>query len=180
MFCGVVFSGLFNPVTWVTPWGLSNCSPLFVWQACSQALAVDSGFLANSGFSSFWMEGMKPPLYGQWGSLFWWVGVFYVREGDGTAIPPDMGVLPISLFPCLALSTMTQFRWVVVFFLGFTVCQHQWALMSFPPLHVHAPSEVHGHITLPKVFTHFQWTLQWTFTAKVITSCLSTPGKLCW
>ena len=41
--------------------GLSNCFPLFVWQACPHVLAVNSGFLANSGFSSFWMEGMKPP-----------------------------------------------------------------------------------------------------------------------
>ena len=28
------------------------------------------------------MEGMKPPLYRQWGSICWWVGAFCIREVD--------------------------------------------------------------------------------------------------
>ena len=107
---GVIGQGLFSPVIQVTPQWLSNCPPLFPWQACPCALAVNSGFLANFGFSSFWMEGMKPPLYGQQGSLFWWVGVFCVREGDRHCHPSwHRGYLPISLLPSLALPTMTQF-----------------------------------------------------------------------
>ena len=51
---------------------------------------------------------------------------------------------------------------------------------SFPPPHIHVPSNVHGHITLPKVFTAFQWMLWWTSITEVITSHLSVPGKLYW
>ena len=79
-FCGGNFWGLSNPANWVMPWGLSNSPPSFIWGAHPHALAVDSGFLAKFGFSSFWMEGLRPPFYGWWGSLFWWVGVFHVRE----------------------------------------------------------------------------------------------------
>ena len=53
------------------------------------------------------MEGMKPPLYRQWGSFFWWVGVFHIREVDRhchsswhggylTISPP-----PYFVWPCL-------------------------------------------------------------------------------
>ena len=47
--------------------------------------------------------------------------------------------------------------WVVTFIMGFTICQHQWALMSFPLPYVCVPSEVCSHITLPEVFTCPQW-----------------------
>ena len=54
--------------------------------------------------------------------------------------------------------------------MGFTICQHQWALTSFPLLCIHVLSEVCSHIMLPKVFTHLLWMLWWTSTAEVITS----------
>ena len=85
----------------------------------------------------------------------------------GLVIPPDMRVTyPFHSLLCLALPNMTQF----LFVLGFTICQCQWALMSFPLLHIHVPSEVHGHITLPKVFTNLWWMLQWMSMAEVVTS----------
>ena len=58
------------------------------------------------------MEGIKPPLYRQWGSLFWWVGAFCIREvGRCCHSSWHGGYLPVLLPPllCLALPTMTQF-----------------------------------------------------------------------
>ena len=61
-------------------------------------------------FSLSSMEGMKPPLYRWQGYLFWWVGVFHVREVDRHCHSSwHKGYLPISLSPCLALPTLTQF-----------------------------------------------------------------------
>ena len=65
-------------------------------------------------------------------------------------------------------------------YLGFTICQHQWALTSLPPLHIHVPSDVHSHITIPKVFTHPWWVLWLTSMVEAITSSWSTPGKSHW
>ena len=57
------------------------------------------------------LEGMEPPLYKWWGSLFRWVGAFHVREVDYIVILPDMGVTYPFHSPhfYLALPTMTQF-----------------------------------------------------------------------
>ena len=45
---------------------------------------------------------MKPPLYRWQGSLFWWVGVFNVREVDRCCHSSwHRGYLPISLPPCI-------------------------------------------------------------------------------
>ena len=70
----------------VMPEGLSNCPPFVIWGACPHALAVDSGSLTNLVFSSFWMEGIKPPSSGGWE---------YSTSGRQTdvVLPPDMGVL---------------------------------------------------------------------------------------
>ena len=86
-------------------------------------------------FSSFLMEGIKPPLYRQWGSLFWWVGVFHIREVDRHCHSSwHEGYLPISLpLVLFGLAYHDPVLWVVAFIVGFTICQHQWALMSFPP-----------------------------------------------
>ena len=59
------------------------------------------------------MEGMKPPLYRQWGSLFQWVGAFCIREVDRCCHSPwHRGYLPVLLPPllCLALPTVAQFH----------------------------------------------------------------------
>ena len=52
------------------------------------------------------MESMKPPLCRQWGSIFWWVGAFCIREVDKCHSSWHRGYLPISLplisvWPCL-------------------------------------------------------------------------------
>ena len=93
---------------------------------------------------------MKPPLYGQWGSLFWWVGVFHIREVDWHCHSSwQRGYLPVSLPPfLLCLANHESISWVVSFNVGFTICQHQWALMSFPLPYIHVPSKVCSHITL--------------------------------
>ena len=49
--------------------------------------------------------------------------------------------------------------------------------MSFPLPHVCVLSEVYGHITLPKVFTHLLWMLWWTSMAEVITSQYQPQGS---
>ena len=91
--------------------------------------------------------------------------------------------------PLFGLANHDPVQWVVTFILGFTICQCQWALTLFCLPYVHVPSKVcshmtlpkvFSHMTLPKVFSHLSWTLQWTSMAEVITSHLSTSGKLCW
>ena len=57
-------------------------------------------------YLSFLMEGMKPPLYRQRGSLFRWVGAFCIREVDKCCSSWHRGYLPVSLptvsiWPCL-------------------------------------------------------------------------------
>ena len=59
------------------------------------------------------MEGMKPPLYRQGGSLFQWMRVFCIREVDRCCHSSwHRGYLSFSLPPllCLALPTVTQFH----------------------------------------------------------------------
>ena len=57
------------------------------------------------------LEGMKPLLYRQRGSLFRWIGAFCIREVDYVVFLPDTGVTyPFHSLPfCLVLPTMTQF-----------------------------------------------------------------------
>ena len=111
------------------------------------------------------------------------VGRIIPHEGGRQALSflSTWGVLThftLTLF--FGLANCDPLGLVVAFIIGFTICQHQWALMSFPLPYVCVPSEVCSHITLPKVFTHLLWMLWWTSTAEVVTSHLSTPGKLCW
>ena len=42
------------------------------------------------------------------------------------------------------------------------------------------PVDIHFHYTLPEVFIHPLWMLQWMSMGEVITSHWSTPGKSCW
>ena len=135
--------------------------PPFIWEAHFHALIVNSGFLANFGFSYFWMEGMKPPLHGWWGSPLL-VGGSIPHQGGRLMLSflLTWGYLPVSLplfvLPCQPWPSSVS----GCILLGFTICQHQQALTWFPLPHVHVPSKVCGHITLPKVFTHLLWTLQ--------------------
>ena len=134
-FCGGNFNFEACSTQW-TRWHLGGCPtvPLFsIWGAHPHALAVNSGFLANFGFSSFWTEGMKPPFYGWQGSLFWWVGVFHIREADWCHHSSwHRGTYPfhspLFVWPCQPWPSSVS----GCILLGFTICQHQWALTSFP------------------------------------------------
>ena len=64
--------------------GVVQPPPIF-WWTHPHALAVGFGFFVNSGFSSSLMEGMKPPLFRQWWSLFLWVGVFCIKGEDASS-----------------------------------------------------------------------------------------------
>ena len=83
--------------------------------------------LTNFGFSSFWMEGMKPPLYRQCKgpSSGGWEYSVSGRQ-TGIIIPPDMGGTypfhcPLFVWPCQPqLSSMSGH-----ILLGFTIHQHQ-------------------------------------------------------
>ena len=56
----------------------------------------------------FLTEGMKPPLYRQWGSLFWWVGAFHIREVDRHCHSPHFTPPFCYVWPCLLwLSSMS-------------------------------------------------------------------------
>ena len=97
------------------------------------------------------------------------------------APPPDMeGYLLSSLPSLFGLACHDPVWWLATSILGFTICQHQWALMSLPPPDVHVPFDVYCHIMLPKVFTHLWWMLQQMSMVKAVTSSLSIPGKSCW
>ena len=138
------------------------------------------------------LEGMEPPLYRWWGSLFCWVGAFCIREVDKCSHSSwHGGNLPVSLplFFCLALPTMTQFHDWFAFLLWFTICQHQGAWMSFPLPYVCVPSKVCSHITSPVVFPILSgcssrcpqqkpqlpvFPSQGSFTGRLLGDCLTT------
>ena len=128
------------------------------------------------------LEGMKPSLYRQQGSLFRWVGAFCIREVDYIFILPDMGVTYPFYSPhfCLALPTMTQFcDWSHSSWGSLSVSINRHGCHSPCLTYVFLPRSA-AHITLPVVFTHPQWRLQKTSMAEAATSCFSTPGKLYW
>ena len=72
---------LFKPVVWEELRGFIQLPPCFLEE---HVLVLWLLILISSLFSSssFLMEGMKPPLYRQWGSLSQWVGAFHIREVD--------------------------------------------------------------------------------------------------
>ena len=179
---GVIIWGLFNPVGWVMPWGLSNCYPIFSLMSTSScALAVDSSFLASSNFLSSSMEGMKPPLYGWQGSLFWWVGVFCIREVDRHCHSSwCRGYLPISLppfvWPCqLWPSSVSGCIQHGVHYLPASMdidiipsALHMCSFWGLQPHHLTCglyPSSVDALVDIH---------------GRSQTSHLSIPGKLCW
>ena len=92
-------------------------------------------------------EGIKPSLYRWQGSLFWWVGVFHVREVDRCSLwfLLTCGVLPISLLP-----TVTQF--------------HEWSHSLLGSLSAsinghQCCSLHHTHVFLPRspATSHYLW-----------------------
>ena len=47
---------------------------------------------------------------------------------------------------------------------------HPWAGDVYPSIKQCNPVDIHFHYTLPEVFTHPQWMLQWTSMGEVIAS----------
>ena len=166
---GVIIWGLFHPVSQVIPQSLHNYPSVF-GQAHPHALAVSSGFIVDYGCLSSLMDGRKPPIY-SWGVPHLVCGSIPHQQGRCTLIsaPDKEGYLPGSLPPLFDLASHDWVWWVAMFILGFTIHWYQWALMSFHPLDAHVPSNVYCHLTLPKVFTHFQWMLWQTSTVEAIT-----------
>ena len=124
---------ILRPVAWEEHRWFINFPP-FLGGACPHSwLSILVSLLFSS--SSFLMEGMKQPLYRQQGSLFQWVGAFHIREVH-RCCPSSWhrGYLPFhSPLFMFGLVYCDQVPWVVTFIVGFTICQHQWALTSFPP-----------------------------------------------
>ena len=185
VYCSLKLSGdiprLFNLVAWVTLRGFIWPPPLS-WSSMSSWSGCLFRFPVSFSFSLSSMEGMKPPPYRWQGSFFWWVGVFCIREEDRHCHSSwHGGTCPFhSPFVLFDLAYHDPVPWVVAFIMGFTICQHQWALTLFPLPYVHVPFwglQPH-HITwglhLSSVIAPLDvhdWSL---------TSCLSTPGKLYW
>ena len=111
----------------VNPRGLIQPPPIS-WKSTPSCTGCQFWIL-HFPYLSFLMEGMKPPLYRQWGSLFWWVRAFCVREVDKHGHSSwHRGYLPISLPLFLfGLAYCDPVLWLVTFLLGFTIHQHQQA-----------------------------------------------------
>ena len=140
--------------------------------SCSGCHAVpvflDSGFWSRCCLVQC-NEDIKPPFdWWQGSSLY---GQEYSTSGRGMLVCPSSwhgGVL--THYTPHAWSCCDPVLWVVALILGFTICWHLRAMMSFPQPNACVPSNIYSHITLPEVFTHLQWMLQWTSTVEVITS----------
>ena len=172
-FVGVIIWGLFNPVAQVIPWGLSNqvvyplplanmssCSGCWFWFLCRFWFFINF----NGGYEATPLWVVRVPLH---------MGRRILHQGGRQALSLLLtwrGTYPFCSPSLFGHASCDPVWWVVRSILGLTICWHQWALTSLPLLHIHVPSEVHGYITLPKVFTHFQWMLQWTSMAEVMTS----------
>ena len=168
-FVGVIIWKLFNPVTWVTPHGLSiHPLPMASMSSCS---SCQFWFLCW-----FWFFVI---CYGGYEATPPWVA--RVPLGVDGSIPHQGGKQALSILTWGVLNHFTHpslfclanhdpVQWVVTSVLGFTIHWHQWALTLLPLSHVCVPSKVHGHITLPKVFTLPWWMLWWMSMAEVITS----------
>ena len=102
IYCSLKFLGglrLLTPVTQVALRGFIKLPPFLEEHVFMLWLLVLVSPV--SGFSSSSVEGMKPPLNRQQGSLFWWVGVFCIRKVDRHCHSSwHGGYLPISLPPC--------------------------------------------------------------------------------
>ena len=98
------------------------------------------------------LEGMKPPLYRQRGSLIRWVGAFCIREVDYIVVLSDTEVTYPFHSPhfYLALPTVTQF--------------HDWLLSSWGSLSTSINGYRHHSLCLTYVFllrsaarSHYLW-----------------------
>ena len=128
-FCGGDLLRLFNPVVWMTPWGLSNCPPFFFdkqilmfWLLILVSWLVFIFVIFNGGYEATPLQAVRVPLL---------VGgsIPHQRGRQASSFLLKQGVLthftPPSLFD---LANHDPAQWVVAFNVGFTICQHQWAL----------------------------------------------------
>ena len=161
-FVGVIFWVLSNPVIWVAPQGLSNCYPPFSLRSMSLCSGCQFCFLGkflcfvvfNGGYEATPLWAVRVPLL---------VGrsILHQRGRQALSFLLTWGVLTCFTPPFLfGLANHDPVQWVVTFNMGFTICQCQWALTSFPLPYIHVPSKTCSHVTLPVVFTHLLWMLQ--------------------
>ena len=141
-------------------WAWSLCSG-----CCTVLVFLDSGF-----WSRHWLiwcnEGIKSPFNWWQGSLFVWVGVLHIREGDNSSsLLLTWRVLTHYTSSCLILLTMTQFhewlhwswgslstgiygQWHVIpsakCTCSFQCLQPHHVTWGFHPSSVDAPVDVHG------------------------------------
>ena len=126
------------------------------------------------------IEGIQPPWCWWQGSLFDWLGVFCIKVGDDRSLKnlTQRGAYPFHTpnWSCYCDSV----PWVDVAVIQSAIQWHPWAETSIPLPNAHDPVDFHIHYTLPEVFTHPWWMLQWTSMGEVITSHWSTPGNSSW
>ena len=164
-FCGVNFSRAVQPSNPGDTSGIVKLFPPFSLMSTSSCSGCQFWFLIilNGGYEATPLQVVRIPLLVGWSILC---------QGGRQVLSflLTWGYLPLSPSPLFGLVNHDPVWWVVIFILRFTIHQHQQALMSFPLPHIHVPSEVHSHITLPKVFTHLYWMLQWMSMTEVVTS----------
>ena len=169
---GVIFEAC--STQW-TRWHLGSCPtvPLFfIWENVIMLwLSILVSWLILVSLSLGWRVWSHPSMGGKGPSSGGWEYSTSGRQTD-IIIPLDMGCTypfnsPLFVWTCQPWPSSVSGH----ILLGFTIHQCQQALTSFPPPHVCVPSEVHGHIILPKVFTHLLWMLWWMSIAEVVISC---------
>ena len=161
--------GLFNLVNQVIVWGLSNHAPSFGEHVLMLWLLV-LVFVGSSFCHLWWRVCGHPSLGGKGPSS---CGLEYSTSRRKMPVLPSPwdGGVPTHYTPSLfGFANHCPGLWVVISILGSTICWCQWALTSLPPPHIHVHSDLHSHITLPKVFTHLQWMLQLMSMVEALTS----------
>ena len=125
-------------------------------------------------------EGIKPPFSWWQVALFKWVGVFRIKVDDNMSLRIlTQRVLTHSIPPIV-------FQLWLSFVSTHGGCSVHYPRASRGWRHLHPlpntcnPVDIHFYYTLPEVFTHHMWMLQWTSTEEVVTSHWSTHGKSCW
>ena len=131
----------------------SGCWVVTVWLVSTPVFVV----VINSGTNRVWSHPSRVarvPLH--------MGGSIPHQGGRCLLIPlPNMeGYLPITSLK-FVLANHDPVPWVVALVLRFTIWWHLWAVMSFPQPNVHVPFDVYSHVTLPVVFCHPLWMLQW-------------------
>ena len=157
---GVTFQG-YSTHSPVNPRGLIQTPPCFLeehvlmlWPSILVSFFLIF-IISSGGYEATPLQAARVPLLVGW-------SILHQRGRQMLSFLLTQGLLTHFTSPCFmfGLAYHDPVLWLAAFLLGFTICQHQWALISFPLPYVCVPSKVCSHITLPEVFTHPQWMLQ--------------------